>query len=88
VAVETGSTPKVIHLLLVAYMEGVVMRDNSGRTPLQVCGENEYPDPVVLESLERATRNHDALLEQHARGIALLKREKEEEIQELREVHA
>jgi hypothetical protein len=41
VAVETGSTPEVIHLLLMAYMEGVVMRDNSGRTPLQVCRENE-----------------------------------------------
>ena len=85
--VETGSTPKVIHLLLVAYMEGVDMRDNSGWTPLQVCRENEYPNPVVLESLERATRNHEVLLEQHARGMALLKRKKEE-IRELREVHA
>jgi hypothetical protein len=41
-----------------------------------------------LESLERATRNHEALLEQHARVMALLKREKEEEFRELREVHA
>lgn len=87
VAVETGSSPEVIHLLLVAYMGGVVVRDNSGRTPLQICKENEYPDPVVLESLERATKNHELLLEQHEKEMNTLKKNKEQEIQELCKKH-
>jgi hypothetical protein len=87
VAVETGSTPEVIHLLLVSYIEGVAVRDNSGRTPLLICRENEYPDPVVLESLERATRNHELLLEHHATKLQLLTREKNNEIQKLCDKH-
>lgn len=86
-AVETGSTPEVLHLLLIAFMEGTTCKDNSGRTPLDLVRENEYPDPIVLESLERATLNHERLIDGYETKIAGILAENEAQKEETRKRH-
>lgn len=87
-AVETGSTPEVLHLLLIAYMEGTTVKDNSGRTPLDLVRENEYPDPIVLESLNRATTNHERLLRNYQTKIHDIVTENEATMKKTLEEHA
>ena len=54
---ECGATPEVVNLLIVAYWDGIIAYDQSGRTPLDIldCGEMLARDEhlVVFESLQR-----------------------------------
>eukprot|EP00544_Gedaniella_sp_CCMP2646_P002524 CAMPEP_0202510152 /NCGR_PEP_ID=MMETSP1361-20130828/53146_1 /ASSEMBLY_ACC=CAM_ASM_000849 /TAXON_ID=210615 /ORGANISM="Staurosira complex sp., Strain CCMP2646" /LENGTH=424 /DNA_ID=CAMNT_0049144405 /DNA_START=29 /DNA_END=1303 /DNA_ORIENTATION=+ len=86
-AVETGSTPEVLHLLLIAYMEGTSRQDNSGRTPLDLVKENEYPDPIILESLGRATTNHLRLLQNYQDKIQQIEANHAEQMKQTLEQH-
>ena len=86
-AVETGSTPEVLHLLLIAYIEGTMCKDNSGRTPLDQVKENEYPDPIVLQSLGRATQNHERLVENYQNKIQRIESENSKVMKETKEQH-
>ena len=87
-AVETGSTPEVLHLLLIAYMEGTSRKDNSGRTPLDLVEEHEYPDPIILESLGRATTNHLRLLQNYQDKIQEIETGHAKQVTSMLEQHA
>jgi hypothetical protein len=86
-AVETGSTPEVLHLLLIAFMEGTMCKDNSGRTPMDLVNENEYADPIVLESLGRATLNHERLVTNYETKIADMEAQHAQTMKETQEQH-
>ena len=61
-AVETGASPEVVNLLIVANWRGILKQDNSGRTPLEVLShgtlvEDDYQ--VVQESLQRCLASYE-----------------------------
>jgi len=62
-AVESGGAPEVVNLILVANWEGIVSRDNSGRTPVDIldqCGEAIPPEDhrFIHESLVRCRKTY------------------------------
>ena len=61
-AVETGASPEVVNLLVVAHWRGIVATDNSGRTPILDDNANivleEDDARVVQESLQRCVASY------------------------------
>ena len=94
-AVESGATPEVVNLLVVAYWDGIVACDQSGRTPMEILNSNELlaleDHRVVFESLQRCHTAYTnfqkrteativALKNKHKATFLGVKRKHEEEI--------
>jgi chromosome segregation ATPase len=61
-AVESGAAPEVVNLVLVANWSGIVARDNSGRTPMDILAQGELllldDYRIVYESLMRCHKTY------------------------------
>ena len=101
-AVECGAPPEVINLLIVTYWKGVVVNDQSGRTPLAILRESEVfgqeDHKIVFESLWRAQKtfeeiqeNHfqemNKIKEHHTIGLSAIRQQHDEDLQQEQEEH-
>lgn len=60
-AVGCGASPDIVNLLIAANFLGVVVRDNGGRTPLEVLQENgevRADSELIVQSLELSMKVH------------------------------
>ena len=76
-AVECGSPPEVVNLLIVAHWPAIVATDQSGRTPLSICQDAEMltmeDHKVVYESLSRSMETYQQILNRHEMDLESLK---------------
>jgi chromosome segregation ATPase len=94
--VESGAAPEVVNLLVVAYWDGIIACDQSGRTPMEILDNSELLEQeesrVVFESLQRCfnaytgfqKRTQDAiniLQKKHKSTVIALKKKHDAEIQ-------
>jgi hypothetical protein len=77
IAVESGSPPEVVNLLIVAHWPALVATDQSGRTPLSILQDSEMlaleDHKVVFESLTRSMETYQQILNRHEMDLESLK---------------
>ena len=95
-AVECGSPPEVVNLLIVAHWPAIVATDQSGRTPLSICQDAEMlameDHKVVYDSLSRSMETYqqiwnrhemdlESLKSTHAAGLAAIRKQHDDDLQ-------
>ena len=90
-AVECGSPPEVVNLLIVAYWPAIVATDQSGRTPLSICEDAEMLDmeehQVVNESLTRSMETYQQMMSRHELDVESLKASHAAGLEAIRKQH-
>ena len=76
-AVECGSPPEVVNILIVSHWPAIVATDQSGRTPISICQDAEMltmeDHKVVFESLSRSMETYQQILNRHEMDLESLK---------------
>lgn len=90
-AVGCGAAPEVVNLILVANWEGIVARDKSGRTPVEVWNESELlideDHQVVLDSLTRCYDTYTRIQTDWETKLEALEKEQENTLTTLHQEH-
>lgn len=92
-AVECGSPPEVVNLLVVAHWHGILKTDQSGRTPRAILLDSDgmldlEDHKVVYESLLRSEDTYQIILQQHEQQVKTLQQRHASGILAMEQDHA
>jgi predicted nucleic acid-binding Zn-ribbon protein len=91
VAVGSGAAPEVVNLIVLANWEGIVARDKSGRTPIEIWDECELlvdeDHRVVFECLTRCHNTYTRMQDEWQTKFNNLKKEHEAALRALNMRH-